>query len=71
MTDSIKIVGLGEILWDIFSESDCFGGAPANFACSAAGITGGSEVVSDRPSDSERCCDGSGVCNFGESSCLL
>ena len=41
MTASIKIVGLGEILWDIFSESDCFGGAPANFACSAAGITGG------------------------------
>lgn len=26
------IVGLGELLWDIFLEGKCFGGAPANFA---------------------------------------
>ena len=32
------IVGLGEILWDIFPDSAKFGGAPANFACSAAGL---------------------------------
>jgi len=32
------IVGLGEILWDIFPDAARFGGAPANFACSAAGL---------------------------------
>ncbi|MAI33769.1 MAG: carbohydrate kinase [Rhodopirellula sp.] len=32
------IVGLGEILWDIFPDAAKFGGAPANFACSAAGL---------------------------------
>ncbi|MEQ9406709.1 MAG: carbohydrate kinase [Fuerstiella sp.] len=33
------IVGLGEILWDVFPDGPRFGGAPANFACSAAGLT--------------------------------
>lgn len=37
------IVGLGEILWDVFPEGPQFGGAPANFACSAAEL-GGSTV---------------------------
>ncbi|NND95938.1 MAG: carbohydrate kinase, partial [Pirellulaceae bacterium] len=32
------IVGLGEILWDLFPDGAKFGGAPANFACSAAGL---------------------------------
>ena len=32
------IIGLGEILWDIFPDSAKFGGAPANFACSVAGL---------------------------------
>ena len=32
------IVGIGEILWDIFPDGPRFGGAPANFACSAAGL---------------------------------
>lgn len=32
------IVGLGEILWDVFPDATKFGGAPANFACSAAGL---------------------------------
>ena len=32
------IVGLGEILWDLFPDSARFGGAPANFACSVAGL---------------------------------
>ena len=27
-----KIVGLGEILWDVFPERKVLGGAPANFA---------------------------------------
>jgi fructokinase len=30
------IVGLGEILWDVFPDGPRFGGAPANFACSVA-----------------------------------
>lgn len=30
------IVGLGEILWDVFPDGPRFGGAPANFACTAA-----------------------------------
>lgn len=32
------IVGIGEILWDVFPNGPKFGGAPANFACSAAGL---------------------------------
>ncbi len=30
------VVGLGEILWDLFDDAAVFGGAPANFACHAA-----------------------------------
>lgn len=30
------IIGLGEILWDVFPDGPRFGGAPANAACSAA-----------------------------------
>ena len=40
------IVGLGEILWDMFPTGPRFGGAPANFACSAAGLGGRSAAVS-------------------------
>lgn len=40
MTASMQIVGLGEVLWDVFPDGARFGGAPANFACSAAGIAG-------------------------------
>ena len=32
------IVGIGEILWDLFPDGPRFGGAPANFACSASGL---------------------------------
>ena len=40
------VVGLGEILWDLFPDGAKFGGAPANFACSAAGLgREGIEVV--------------------------
>ena len=35
------IVGLGEVLWDVFPYGPRFGGAPANFACSAAGLARG------------------------------
>jgi fructokinase len=34
------IVGLGEVLLDVFPDGSRFGGAPANFACSAAGVGG-------------------------------
>ena len=30
------VVGIGEILWDLFPDGSRFGGAPANFACSVA-----------------------------------
>lgn len=36
MNHAAQIVGLGEILWDVFPDSTKFGGAPANFACCAA-----------------------------------
>jgi fructokinase len=35
-----QIVGLGEILWDVFPDGPRFGGAPANAACSAAELAG-------------------------------
>jgi len=30
------VVGIGEVLWDVFPDHDSFGGAPANFACVVA-----------------------------------
>jgi fructokinase len=35
MSKRMRIVGLGEVLWDVFPDGPKFGGAPANFACSA------------------------------------
>lgn len=32
------IAGIGEILWDVYPDAAHFGGAPANFACHAAGL---------------------------------
>jgi fructokinase len=40
------IVGLGEILWDVFSEGPRFGGAPANFACHASALGAQALMVS-------------------------
>ena len=40
------IVGLGEILWDVFPDGPRFGGAPANFACHVAALGGTAEMVS-------------------------
>jgi fructokinase len=34
------VVGLGEILWDVFPDGPRFGGAPANFACTTAELAG-------------------------------
>ena len=39
MNQDTIIVGLGEILWDVFPDGPRFGGAPANFACSAAALS--------------------------------
>lgn len=33
------VIGLGEILWDVFPDGPRFGGAPANFACSSAALS--------------------------------
>lgn len=41
-----NLVGLGEVLWDVFPDATHFGGAPANFACHAAGLGGDAWVVS-------------------------
>lgn len=35
------MVGIGEVLWDMFPDGARFGGAPANFACSFAGLAKG------------------------------
>ncbi len=40
------LVGIGEILWDVFPDERRFGGAPANFASSAAELAPHSAVVS-------------------------
>lgn len=34
--ESLRMVSLGEVLWDVFPDETRFGGAPANFACHAA-----------------------------------
>lgn len=38
MKDRIRILALGEVLWDYFPDGERFGGAPANFACHAAAL---------------------------------
>lgn len=40
------IVGLGEILWDIFTDTEVLGGAPANFAFQAGQLGAESYIVS-------------------------
>ncbi|MBS0260748.1 MAG: carbohydrate kinase [Planctomycetes bacterium] len=40
MQQRSTIVGLGEVLWDVFPDGPRFGGAPANFACSVAELAG-------------------------------
>jgi fructokinase len=41
MTRRATVIGLGEILWDVFPDGPRFGGAPANFACSVAELARG------------------------------
>ena len=40
------VVGLGEILWDVFPTEAHLGGAPANFACHAAALGDDAWIVS-------------------------
>ncbi len=40
MASRFTIVGLGEILWDVFPDGAHFGGAPANFACCVKALCG-------------------------------
>jgi fructokinase len=45
------VVGLGEVLWDVFPDAAHFGGAPANFACHAACLGAEAWLVSAVGSD--------------------
>lgn len=40
------VVGLGEVLWDVFPDGPRFGGAPANFACHAAQLAAKARMAS-------------------------
>ena len=44
--DRFTIVGLGELLWDLFPDGPRFGGAPANFACHAAALGADAYLIS-------------------------
>ena len=46
MTSSPVVVGIGEMLWDVYPERAHFGGAPANFACHAASLGAEAWMVS-------------------------
>jgi fructokinase len=48
----LNIIGIGEILWDIYEDEKYFGGAPANFAihCQQLGDNG---IVVSRVGDDE------------------
>jgi fructokinase len=52
MGERSTIVGLGEVLWDVFPEGPRFGGAPANFACHAA-MLGAEAVMVSQVGDDE------------------
>jgi fructokinase len=43
---SLKIAGIGEVLWDVFPDGEQFGGAPANFACHCRALGARSYVIS-------------------------
>ena len=43
---TFKIIGIGEVLWDVYPDAAHFGGAPANFACHAASLGAEAGMVS-------------------------
>lgn len=46
-----RVVGLGEVLWDLLPEGPQLGGAPANFACHAAALGAEAALISRLGSD--------------------
>jgi len=48
-----KVVGLGELLWDVFPERSCLGGAPANFAYITT-LMGDQGIVASRVGEDSR-----------------
>lgn len=46
MTSRPVVIGIGEVLWDVYPDGAHLGGAPANFACHAAVIGPESWIVS-------------------------
>lgn len=46
MSKRHRIIGIGEVLWDVFPDGPRFGGAPANFACHAAALGADVAMVS-------------------------
>jgi len=51
MRQDFAIVGLGELLWDLFPDGPRFGGAPVNFACHAAALGADVRVVTSVGND--------------------
>jgi|SRR5579863_1125710 len=51
MNNRFTIVGLGELLWDLFPDGPRFGGAPANFACHAAALGADAYLISSVGAD--------------------
>ncbi len=51
MNDRFTIVGVGELLWDLFLDGPRFGGAPVNFACHAAALGARVHVVTSVGND--------------------
>src|SRR5688500_5564883 len=46
MTSRPVVIGVGEVLWDVYPDGAHLGGAPANFACHAAALGAESWIVS-------------------------
>ena len=49
----MRIVGLGEVLWDVLPERTCLGGAPANFAYITS-LIGDEGIVASRVGEDAR-----------------
>ncbi len=55
MNKRFTIVGVGELLWDLFPDGPRFGGAPVNFACHAAALGADVHVVTSVGDDPLGC----------------
>ena len=43
---SFKVIGIGEVLWDLLPSGPQLGGAPANFVCHAAQLGASAQLIS-------------------------